>query len=415
MINFETLGLPAPLLESIDSIGFKTATPIQAEAIPHAIEGRDILGSAQTGTGKTAAYVLPIVANLMTSSDTKVLVLVPTRELASQVIKVFDQFINKTGLKTACIIGGESMIKQLHQLRKQPRIIVGTPGRVNDHLTRGSLDLKKCSYLVLDETDRMLDMGFGVQLDKIVGFMPQKRQTLMFSATMPKNINQLAQKYLNDPVRIQVGSATAPIENIKQEQLHTSYNEKYEHLRQQLGVREGSVVVFVKTKSSAEKMAARLREDNMTAEAIHGDLRQNRRMKVIHDFRKGKSRIMVATDVAARGLDIPHIEHVINYDLPQSPEDYVHRIGRTARAGANGSALNIITPEDKGRWRAINAFIEKGESNPEPFKKKGSPSPFKQKRSFKGKKFAGDGKFGNKKPGGKPGRFKAAPKRNRDA
>lgn len=400
MVNFNTLGLPQQLLESIDSMGFEVATPIQAEAIPHALKGCDILGSAQTGTGKTAAYVLPILAGLMGSDKAQALILAPTRELASQVMKVISQFLGKSHIKTAVIIGGESMIKQLRQLRCRPRIIVGTPGRINDHLDRGTLNLANCNYLVLDETDRMLDMGFGVQLDRILSHMPNERQTLMFSATMPKNINSLAQKYLSNPVRIAVGSSTAPIANIKQELLHTSNLDKYDRLCDQLNARKGAVVVFVKTKHGAEKMAARLRSENHMAEAIHGDLRQSRRMKVIQNFRQGSCRIMVATDVAARGLDIPHIEHVINYDLPQSPEDYVHRIGRTARAGANGSALNFITPEDKGRWKAINSFIDHGESEAQPFRKGPKNSP----RGFKGKP-------GNR-PNSKFSRGAKAPKRS---
>lgn len=360
MEDFSSLGLPQPLMQALERMQFTKPTPIQAQAIPPALEGKDILGSAQTGTGKTGAFGIPLVAKLMQNPRGSALILTPTRELAVQVMKALEAMLGKgSPIKTALLIGGESMPKQLQALRMRPapRLIVGTPGRVNDHLSRGSLMLHDTGFLVLDETDRMLDMGFSIQIEKILKFLPQKRQTLLFSATLPSNISTLAKQYLTDPVRVSVGATSAPVAKIKQDVVHTAEKDKYAHLLQELDDREGSIIVFVKTKWGAEKMAGRLRDEHHSADAIHGDLRQNKRDRVINAFRNRKHRIMVATDIAARGLDIPHIEHVINYDLPQCPEDYIHRIGRTARAGAEGSSLCFVTPADKSKWHAINRLI----------------------------------------------------------
>jgi ATP-dependent RNA helicase DeaD len=359
MDNFKSLGLPEALMNSLDRMKFTTPTPIQAQAIPPALEGKDILGSAQTGTGKTGAFGIPMIAKLMSNSRGSALVMTPTRELAVQVLKMLEELLGKqSSIKTALLIGGDSMPKQLQQLRLRPRVIVGTPGRINDHLERGSLALHDTNFLVLDETDRMLDMGFSIQIERILKFMPQQRQTLLFSATIPRSIAGMAEQYLRNPVRISVGATSTPVAKIKQETMHMAEADKYAQLVQQLDKREGSVIVFVKTKWGAEKLAIRLRGDHHSADAIHGDLRQNARDRVIQAFRNKKHRIMVATDIAARGLDIPHIEHVINYDLPQCPEDYIHRIGRTARAGAEGSAMCFITPADRIKWSAITRLID---------------------------------------------------------
>ncbi len=364
MENFKLLGLPESLLHCLDHLQFKTPTPIQAETIPLALEGKDILGSAQTGTGKTAAFGIPLVSYLLTSPTGSAVVLLPTRELASQVLEMLKKLLGrKSTIKSALLIGGEPMPRQLRDLQGKPRLIVGTPGRVNDHLQRGTLRLDHAKFFVLDETDRMLDMGFSVQLQKIVKFLPEKRQTLMFSATMADNIVKMAQSYLKNPVRISVGSTTAPIDKIKQVVVNTSEAEKYDLLEKQLQLVEGSFVVFVKTKFATEKLAKKLKTDGYTADAINGDLRQNKRDNVIKHFREGKNRILVATDIAARGLDIPHIECVVNYDLPQCPEDYIHRIGRTGRAGAEGTAVNLITSSDRSRWKDICRLINHGGAN----------------------------------------------------
>ena len=274
----------------------------------------------------------------------------PTRELAVQVMKMLEQLLGAdSGIHTALLIGGEPMPKQFSQLRMRPRLIVGTPGRINDHLKRGTCKLTDTDFLVLDETDRMLDMGFGIQIDAIVKFMPAKRQTLMFSATFPPNIVKMSEKYMNNPVRIEVGSNNTPMASIKQEVITVTEADKYGQLQVQLQQREGSIIVFVQTKFGADKMAVKLRALNHRVDAIHGNLNQRQRDRVIADFRAQKSRILVATDIAARGLDVPHIEHVINYDMPQCPEDYIHRIGRTGRNGKEGSAVNLLT--GKGQWQ----------------------------------------------------------------
>ena len=357
MKDFKEFQLPEPLFHRLEHMGFTTPTPIQAQSILHALEGKDILGSAQTGTGKTGAFGIPLVTNLMNSKMGAALILLPTRELADQVNKALKLFLGKGKIQTTLLIGGDSMSKQINQLKGRPRLIVGTPGRINDHLKRGTLKLNEVNFLVLDEVDRMLDMGFGIQLDEIAKFLTSpKRQTLMFSATMSKNMEKIAAKYLKDPVRISVGTAHKPADNIKQESVKLSNEEKYPRLLDELNERQGSIVLFMRTKRSADRMADKLKKLGHKADALHGDLRQSKRTRVVDNFKKSKFRILVATDVAARGLDIPHIEHVINYDLP-SADDYIHRIGRTARAGASGEALSFISPSDNGKWRDIQRLM----------------------------------------------------------
>lgn len=375
MKHFDELGLPEALNHTLQHLQFTTPTPIQSEAIPPALKGRDILGSAQTGTGKTAAFGIPLAVHVLTQAEGSALVLTPTRELAAQVMTQLQALIGKRSkIKTALLIGGEAMPKQLQQLKLQPRIIVGTPGRVNDHLKRRSLTLHDTQFLVLDETDRMLDMGFTVQIETILKFMPAHRQTMLFSATLPQNIIKISQKYLTDPVRIDVGQSSPTKINIKHDVMQVSEGGKYDLLLTELERRAGSVILFMKTKYSTEKMARRLSKDGHTAEAIHGDLRQNKRDRAIAHFRSEKFRILVATDVAARGLDIPHVAHVINYDLPQCAEDYIHRIGRTARAGAEGEAMCLVTPADSGKWRAINKLMNPNAADDDRRKPRGQKS-----------------------------------------
>lgn len=362
MQNFDTLGLRPELLCALAKLNFTTPTPIQAAAIPVALEGRDIMGTAQTGTGKTGAFGIPLISHLLNNPKNSALVMTPTRELAAQVMDMLRKMLgHDSRISTALLIGGESMHKQLRQLQSRPRLIVGTPGRINDHLQRRSVKFNNTHFLVLDETDRMLDMGFGVQIDRILTHLPQPRQTLLFSATLPHNILRLSGKYLTKPERISIGSTTATAARVTQETIELAESDKYNQLLTQLQQREGSIIVFVKTKWGADKMAKKLRALKHTADAIHGNLKQNQRDRAILAFRNRETRIMVATDIAARGLDIPHIEHVINYDLPQCPEDYIHRIGRTARAGAEGTAVNLVTPQDGKRWNAIRRLINPGE------------------------------------------------------
>ena len=390
---FDELPIENKLKNSIKFADFKTPTPIQSKSIPISLTGKDILGTAQTGTGKTLAFTIPMINKLILDKNAMALIICPTRELASQVMDtVLKLNVREIGIGNALLIGGESMQKQLKKLKKRARIIVGTPGRINDHLKRQSLNLSKVSYLVLDETDRMLDMGFTPQIELILKFVPKKHQTLLFSATLPNNILRISEKYLNNPERIAVGSLSSPIEKIKQETFQVTQDKKYHELINQLVERNGSILVFVKTKHGADKIVKRLKYDGHSADAIHGNLRQSKRDRVINGFRNGKSRILVATDVAARGLDIPLIQHVINYDLPQVPEDYIHRIGRTGRAGKEGSALTFLTSSDRSMWNSISRLI-----NPN-FKS----TQGERKKSFKGKKrpkasFNRERKFKDKK------------------
>ena len=392
-MNFIDLEIENKLKKSIELANFKTPTPIQSRSIPISLTGRDILGTAQTGTGKTLAFTIPMINKLIKDKQAMALIVCPTRELATQVMQtVLKLNVREIGIGNALLIGGESMQKQLKKLKKRARIIIGTPGRINDHLERKSLNLSKVNYLVLDETDRMLDMGFTPQIELILKFIPKNHQTLLFSATLPNNILKISQKYLNNPERISVGSLSTPIEKIKQESLEIAQDKKYHELINQLIERNGSILVFVKTKHGADKIVKRLKYDGHKADAIHGNLRQSKRDRVITGFRNGNSRILIATDVAARGLDIPIIQHVINYDLPQVPEDYIHRIGRTGRAGKEGSSLTFLTPSDRSMWNSISKLIDPN------FK----PPQSGQKRSFKGKKrpnasFNKDRKFRDKK------------------
>ncbi len=359
MENFKLLKIEDSLKNSLKKMNFIKPTPIQGMAIPAALEGKDILGTAQTGTGKTLAFSIPLINKLILDKNAFALVMCPTRELATQVMEAIKSIISdKIIIKSALLIGGESMQKQLRQLGNRSRIIVGTPGRINDHLKRKSLNLSATKYLVLDETDRMLDMGFTPQIEMILKFVPKEHQTLLFSATLPQNILRISDRYLNKPERISTGATSVPIAKIKQETLQVFKENKYNELIDQFLSRKGSILVFVKTKRGADKMVKKLKEEGHSADAIHGDLRQSKRDRVINSFRKGLKRILIATDVAARGLDIPLIQHVINYDLPQVPEDYIHRIGRTARAGSEGSALTFLTPDDISMWNSINKLID---------------------------------------------------------
>lgn len=358
MTDFKKFGLDEKLMKALDKMGYEKPTPIQEQAIPFALDGRDILGSAQTGTGKTAAFAIPLVQKLLENPRGTALVLTPTRELGKQIMDIMQQLLGRrTSIQTAFLIGGEPIGKQFAELRRRPRLIVGTPGRITDHLDRGTLMLHDTNFLVFDETDRMLDMGFADQLDMIMRYVTGPHQTLMFSATLPKNIMKLSEAYLDNPERVAIGGVHKIADNLKQDVIHLSQKEKYKTLEKELGEREGSVIIFVKTKVSTEKLADKLGKSKFTVRAIHGDMRQSERQRIVRDFRNQKYRVIVATDVLARGLDVPHIEHVINYDLPQAPEDYIHRIGRTARAGAEGSALCLIAPQDKEKWAAIEALL----------------------------------------------------------
>lgn len=362
MKNFSDFKLPKELQATLAKLQFITPTPIQEQAIPAALEGHDILGSAQTGTGKTLAFVLPIVTKLMESQNETALILTPTRELAKQVFDCANQLLERSKIRAALLIGGAPIFLQLRQLNMGARLIVGTPGRVNDHLGRNEMLLKNTKFLVLDETDLMLDMGFSEQINDILEYMPPKKQTLLFSATLPDQILKLSEKYLNNPQRIAIGKVTNVASNIVEDIVYTTREGKYDELVKALDSKTGTIIVFVKTKMDAEHVAKKLQKEKHKVDFLHGGLRQSRRDRVTKLFRNKGFRIMIATDVAARGLDIPHIEHVINYDMPETHEDYIHRIGRTARAEASGCALSLIT--SKSRVNNIKEFFEIGRGKP---------------------------------------------------
>ena len=352
MDNFLNLGISKEILFNLKSLNLVKPTPVQQRAIVPGFEGKDILAIANTGTGKTAAFGIPIIQRLNQNKSLSALILSPTRELSIQIGKHLRELMGKNiNIKSAVVIGGDSMKKQIELIKKKPRIIIGTPGRIYDHINRKTLNLKSINILVLDETDRMLDLGFIQQIQKIINFLPSKKQTLLFSATLPKNIRNISTKYLFNPVNISVEKKEKILQNINHITLNINQGEKYNKLLQELDTREGSVIVFMKTKHSSKKIYLKLLKDGQSVNTIHGNIRQNKRINILNKFRNQKFRVLVATDIAARGLDIPHIEHVINYDLPQRTEDYIHRIGRTARAGKKGSALSFISENDKKIWK----------------------------------------------------------------
>lgn len=410
-VTFASFNLPEQLNTALSRMDYTTPTSIQAQAIPFALAGRDILGSAQTGTGKTAAFAIPMIAKLMAQPNATALVLAPTRELASQTLDVINKLtVNNRDMRTALLIGGEAMGKQFDQLRRDPRIIVGTPGRINDHLRRNPKMLAFVNFIAVDEADRMLDMGFSEQIDDIFATIPKERQMLMFSATFPDSIIKFSRNYLNNPERVSVSMEKASTPKIKHDVVQTTDGEKYTKLLAELETREGSVIIFVKTQHGTERLSKKLDNDEHENVAIHGGLRQNQREKAVRAFRNQRARIMVATDVAARGLDIPHIEHVINFDLPQVAEDYIHRIGRTARAGAEGNAMCFVVPSETGKWNAINRILNPG-SAPMRGERGGEGRPNRGGRSSSGGGFKG----GFKKEGGfrKEGGFKQREDRKR--
>ncbi len=357
-MHFNEFPLPEAIQHKLEALNFKTPTAIQQKAIPVALNGKDILGSAQTGTGKTAAFSIPLLTKIMNNAEVRGLIVTPTRELAMQVDAQIRMLLSlKSKIRSLVLIGGASMDRQIQMLSKNPRIIVGTPGRIIDHLDRNSLDLSSFNYVVLDETDRMLDMGFSAPIAKIFDNVAVERQTLLFSATLPKGIEKASAKYLNNPARIEIGQANSASQNIVQTTEFVNKEGKFEALVYALRQHEESVIVFMNSKFATEKLAKRLKASNISASAIHGDLRQNKRERVILGLRNNKFRVLVATDVAARGIDIPHIHQVINFDLPRQTEDYIHRIGRTGRNGANGLALNLVTTADKSKLAEIDELL----------------------------------------------------------
>lgn len=361
--SFDELAVAANLRKAIASLKYSQPTPIQAKAIPVVLKRQDIIACAQTGTGKTAAFCIPMIERLMSEKDSNALILVPTREIAAQIMQTIRALtLYAQEIRSTLLIGGMPMFPQVKSLRSGPRIVVATPGRLMDHVRRQTISLGKVDVLVLDEADRMLDMGFAPDLNEMLKHLPRDRQTLMFSATVPPNIQKLGAKFLTNPVRIDVGGNSKPPAKLKQVTVETSEAGKMNVLMEHLRTREGSVLIFARTKRRTDKLAKQLLASGVRVNRIHGDRTQAQRNSAIEGFRQGAFRVLVATDIAARGIDVPHIAHVINYDLPQCPEDYIHRIGRTARAGAEGQALSLLAPHEKGQWREISKLMSKPKS-----------------------------------------------------
>ncbi|OGR45619.1 MAG: hypothetical protein A2021_04235 [Elusimicrobia bacterium GWF2_52_66] len=354
--GFYGLGIAPKLLSALDALKFETPTPIQAKAIPPALEGKDVVGIAQTGTGKTIAFAIPMLQRLAALTG-KGLVLVPTRELALQVHEVFKKFAPLMGMQTSVIIGGEAISRQQQDLRKKPRVIIATPGRLIDHMQHRTVRLDDACVLVLDEADRMFDMGFAPQINRILEGVPKERQTMLFSATMPDSIMKLAAARMKLPLRVEVARPGTAIEKTKQEVFMVSKAEKAALLTTILGQYGGSVLLFVRTKRSAHRIVQNIRDSGYNAAEIHSNRSLNQRREALDGFKSGRYRVLVATDIAARGIDVIGIELVINYDLPDENENYVHRIGRTGRAGQPGHAISFATPDQRGDLKAIERLL----------------------------------------------------------
>ena len=358
-VTFADLGLAQPLLDALHDAGYERPTPIQREAIPLALKGRDLIGLAQTGTGKTASFTLPVVHRLLGGPRrTRVLVLTPTRELCLQVEESVQKYSKHAPVDCIPVYGGVGYEPQEKALRRGVDVVVATPGRLLDHLEKRNVDFSYLETLVLDEADRMLDMGFAPQINRIVDQIPRYRQTLLFSATMPPEVEALGRKYLRKPIVVQVGrrsSAATTVTHAVYPVPRTRKNDLLVHLLK--GNDHESVLVFTRTKSGADRVVHDLARAGIDAGAMHADKSQRERMQALEDFKSGKLRVLVATDIAQRGLDISGITHVINFDVPQQPEDYVHRIGRTGRAASTGDAYTFMSGEEIGMVRTIERVI----------------------------------------------------------
>lgn len=356
--SFFGLGIAPRILEILERIQFKKPTPIQFKAIPLGIEGSDLIGIAQTGTGKTHAFVIPMVQRLAQDKGIG-LVLAPTRELALQIDEVFRVLAHPFGLKTACLIGGASMVLQEKSLRQHPRILIATPGRLIDHLERRTVVLNLVSMLVLDEADRMLDMGFAPQVERILRFVPRTRQTVLFSATMPPAIMRMVQAHMKMPVHVEIAPSGTTVEQVTQELYIVKKEAKLKLLDKILAQFHGPILLFIRTKHYAHRITRELREMGHRVAEIHSDKSLAQRREALEGFKSGRYRILVATDIAARGIDVTGIELVLNFDLPDDTENYVHRIGRTGRAGVKGHAISFATPDQSRDVKSIETLIRK--------------------------------------------------------
>ncbi len=394
--SFHTLGLSEPLLRDLTAAGLLAPTPIQAQAIPPALEGRDVIGCAQTGTGKTAAFVVPMIERLaaLPKGHPQALILAPTRELALQIFDSIEKLGRSHNISATVIVGGSDMQAQIRGLRQRPDILVATPGRLLDHMWNGTVNMLPIKILVLDEADRMLDMGFAPQINQILDALPLERQTLLFSATLPTDVTRLVQASLRDAVRVMVTPHSTTAEGVTQAVHYTTFHEKTNLLVSLLGVARGTVLVFARTKSRVDRLGQTLEQAGHRVAVIHGDRTLPQRLRALDGFKRGQVRILVATDVAARGIDVANIGHVVNYDLPNSPEDYIHRIGRTARMKMTGRATSFVTAEDHDLLRAIETLL--GHAVP---LAEGSPGPGERSSSRGG----ADRSRGDRQRWGRPG------------
>src|SRR3989338_9035191 len=360
-MSFQQLNLIEPLQRAVSQQGYTTPTPIQLKAIPDLLAGKDLIGIAQTGTGKTAAFVLPILQR-MTEKYPRVprtLVLAPTRELAAQIGESFAAYGQFLKFKHTVIFGGVSYGQQINALAKGVDIVVATPGRLLDHINQGRINMKDIEFFVLDEADRMLDMGFIRDIQKIIARLPQKKQSLFFSATMSPEVNELAKRLLRNPVHVEAAPQATTVERVKQCVFFVDQGTKQSLLLELLKQKHLTcVLIFTRTKHRANKLEKFLNENGVRADAIHGNKSQGARQKALYDFKSGRTKVLVATDIAARGIDIDNISHVINFELPNEPESYVHRIGRTARAGADGTAYSFCSAEERNFLRNIEKLIK---------------------------------------------------------
>ena len=364
-MSFDSLGLSAELLRSIKDQGYTQATSIQEKAIPAALQGKDLMASAQTGTGKTAAFTLPMLQKIASRADggrrrIKALVLAPTRELAAQVEDSVRTYGRHLKLRSLAVYGGAGIGPQIRQMNSGVDILVATPGRLMDHMERGTVDLSSVDTLILDEADRMLDMGFLPAIEKIVKTLPSSRQTLLFSATFSAPIQKLAHKFMNSPELIETAARNSAGEQIDQSAYMVDSNRKRELLTHLIGTQNwGQVLVFTRTKRGADQLAKQLEQDGIRSTAIHGDKSQGARTKALKQFKQNSVRALIATDVAARGIDIDRLDYVVNYDMPDNPDDYVHRIGRTGRGGEKGSAISLVSGHEKGQFASIRKVVKK--------------------------------------------------------
>ncbi len=355
-VSFSSLGLSPKLLKIIAGLKFTIPTPIQHKAIPIAVTGKDVIGIAQTGTGKTLAFALPMLQQI-SKLKKQGLIIVPTRELAIQAEEQFIAVGRSLGLRHTLLIGGGSMHKQIDQIRRNPHIIIATPGRIIDHLKSKRLHLRNVGVLVLDEADRMLDMGFAPQIKQVLEHVPKERQTMLFSATMPSAIVKIASQYMKSPVRVEVAQQGTVADKVKQELFIVRKDDKIRLLEKKLGEYKGTTLVFSRTKYGAKRICKSLRSIGHDAAEIHSNLSLSQRRKSLEGFKSGRFRVLVATDIASRGIDVNDIELVVNYDLPESPDDYVHRVGRTGRAGKEGHAISFVLPDQHGKVRMIERLV----------------------------------------------------------